>query len=268
MPKRFIDTDLFRKPFMRSLEAPYKALWIYLLCECDHAGIWVVELDVAQMRMGLKLDPDKVLQRMGGAVVPVGDGSKWYLPDFVEFQYGQLNPANRVHASVIERLLKCGIDPNEKVENKPLASPLQGAKDKDKDKDTQGRVERASENDERFESLWKIYEGKGAKGKAREYWAKLTEEDRGAILAKAPAYVASTSGADLAYRKNLEGWINPAERRWEAPIISRKVEAPKPKVWTKAEAIEEVRRIRDLHGKDFQTHHVPNDVLQAYRQPA
>ncbi len=133
---------------------------------------------------------------------------------------------------------------------------------------SQGRKERASENDERFESLWKIYEGKGAKGKAREYWAKLTEEDRGAILAKAPAYVASTSGADLAYRKNLEGWINPAERRWEAPIISRKVEAPKPKVWTKAEAIEEVRRIRDLHGKDFQTHHVPKDVLQAYRQTA
>lgn len=131
---------------------------------------------------------------------------------------------------------------------------------------TEEEVERAK--NEKFEALWQTYEGKGAKGKAREYWAKLTEEDRGAILAKAPAYVASTSGADLAYRKNLEGWINPAERRWEAPIISRKVEAPKPKVWTKAEAIEEVRRIRDLHGKDFQTHHVPNDVLQAYRQPA
>jgi hypothetical protein len=64
MAKRFIDTDLFRKPFMRSLEAPYKALWIYLLCECDHAGVWVVELDVAQIRMGLKLDPDKVIEKM------------------------------------------------------------------------------------------------------------------------------------------------------------------------------------------------------------
>lgn len=131
-----------------------------------------------------------------------------------------------------------------------------------------GGKERANEVDERFESLWRIYEGKGAKGKAREYWAKLTEEDRAAILAKAPDYVAANSGEALTYRKNLEGWINPAERRWEAPIISRKVEAPKPKAWTKAEAIEEVRRIRDLHGKDFQTHHVPKDVLQAYRQTA
>lgn len=148
MAKRFIDTDLFRKPFMRSLEAPYKALWIYLLCECDHAGVWVVELDVAQIRMGLKLDPDKVIEKMQGAVVAIDGGSKWYLPDFVAFQYGTLNPANRVHASVLSRLEALGIDPSERIENKPLASPLQGAKDKEKDKDIQERKERANEEPE------------------------------------------------------------------------------------------------------------------------
>ena len=147
MAKRFIDTDLFRKPFMRSLEAPYKALWIYLLCECDHAGVWPVELDVAQLRMGMKLDPEKAVEKMAGAVVLIDDGTKWYLPDFVEFQYGTLNPANRVHSSVIERLARYGIDPNDTSQNKGLPSPLQGAKDKekDKDKDTQGRKDSASE---------------------------------------------------------------------------------------------------------------------------
>jgi hypothetical protein len=74
--------------------------------------------------------------------------------------------------------------------------------------------------DERFDLLWKTFEGKGAKSKAREYWLRLAEEDRADISAKAPAYCASTSGDRLAYRKNLEGWINPAERRWEAPIIT------------------------------------------------
>jgi hypothetical protein len=144
MAKRFIDTDLFRKPFMRSLEAPYKALWIYLLCECDHAGIWVVELDVAQIRMGLKLDPEKVIEKMGGAVVSIDGGSKWYLPDFVKFQYGTLNPSNRVHQSALERLERHGIDPNDSSQNKGLISPLQGAKDKDRDKDTQEGKERAT----------------------------------------------------------------------------------------------------------------------------
>jgi hypothetical protein len=51
---------------------------------------------------GLKLDPDKVIEKMG-AVVAIDGGSKWYLPDFVAFQYGQLNPANRVHASAFFR---------------------------------------------------------------------------------------------------------------------------------------------------------------------
>ena len=128
------------------------------------------------------------------------------------------------------------------------------------------RKERTRETDPRFNELWKVYEGKGAMGKAREYWEKLSEEDKAAIIAKAPAYVLATSGDDLKYRKNLEGWINPQERRWEAPIIQRTTQPPKPKVWTKEEAIIEVRRLRELHGADFQTHHVPKDVLTAYRQ--
>lgn len=165
---------------MRGLEAPYKALWIYLLCECDHAGVWVVELDVAQIRMGLKLDPEKVIEKMGGAVVPVDGGSKWYLPDFVSFQYGKLNPANRVHASVLDRLSSLGIDP----ENKPLTSPLKGAKDKDKDKDTQKEKERAHEPEiipagvspELWEALsrWKKYRSEARK--------KLTPSGTSALI--------------------------------------------------------------------------------------
>ncbi len=111
MAKRFIDTDLFRKPFMRGLEAPYKALWLYLLCECDHAGIWGVELDVAQMRMGMKLDPEKALAKLAGAVIEIDGGAKWYIVDFVAFQYGTLNPANKVHASVLAILAKHQINP-------------------------------------------------------------------------------------------------------------------------------------------------------------
>ena len=145
MAKRFIDTDLFRKPFMRGLEAPYKALWLYLLCECDHAGIWGVELDVAQMRMGMKLDPEKALAKLAGAVIEIDGGAKWYIVDFVAFQYGTLNPANKVHASVLAILAKHQINPEEQGATKPLASPLEGAKDKDtvKDKDFTVEKERA-----------------------------------------------------------------------------------------------------------------------------
>jgi len=232
MPQRFIDTDLFRKPFMRSLEAPYKALWIYLLCECDHAGIWVVELDVAQMRMGLKLDPEKVMEKMGGAVVAIDGGSKWYLPDFVEFQYGQLNPANRVHASVIERLLKCGIDPNEKVENKPLTSPLQGAKDKEKDKDTQERKERASEpieakvipmpfTSEAFALAWADWELS-----RREIKKPLTATSRKAQLAKCLEWGESRAIAALRHSTagGYQGIYEPTNRTTNGPVAQSQTE--------------------------------------------
>ena len=213
MAKRFIDTDLFRKPFMRGLDAPYKALWIYLLCECDHAGVWVVELDVAQIRLGMRLDPDKVMDRMGGAVVPIDGGTKWYLPDFVEFQYGTLNPANRVHASVLERLAKCGIDPEARPEIKPLTSPLQGAKDKDKDKDTQGRKERAREGPD-FELWWTTY-AKGSRKLSAAEWVKLSPEDRQACIAATPAYLASKP--DKVFRKDGERYLK--HRTWEDPIV-------------------------------------------------
>lgn len=79
--------------------------------------------------------------------------------------------------------------------------------------------------DPHFEALWKAYEGVGSKGKAFGYWQKLSLEDRAAIMAKVPDYVKSTPGGK--YRKHLDGWINPAERRWEAPVILRNEDQPK-----------------------------------------
>jgi hypothetical protein len=213
MAKRFIDTDLFRKPFMRSLEAPYKALWIYLLCECDHAGVWVVELDVAQIRMGLKLDPDKVIEKMGGAVIAVDGGAKWYLPDFVAFQYGSLNPENRVHASVLSRLSALGIDP----ENKPLTSPLQGAKDKDKDKDTQEKKERSSE----IELTWPSWAGPQTKAKWEEFKEyrkgmdrfsyKSTGSEQAAINTLAKYYTKGQQMVNAIDEAMAKGWKFPVD---------------------------------------------------------
>lgn len=80
------------------------------------------------------------------------------------------------------------------------------------------RKERAK-GDDRFEALWVAYERDGSKGKAIEYWNRLPEEDKQAVEAKVAAYIQSTPGGE--FRFNLEGWINPDERRWERPIRLR-----------------------------------------------
>jgi hypothetical protein len=133
MPKRFTDTEKWKKPFIRGLQAPYKLLWLYICDDCDHAGIWQVDMDVAQIRVGENLDEQKALQFFGDKVIPIDGGSKWFIPSFVEFQYPSgLSINNKAHIGIIKILEKYQ---NEIDASKPLASPLHGAKDMDKDKD-------------------------------------------------------------------------------------------------------------------------------------
>jgi len=137
MAKRFIDTAIFRKDFIRGLDAPYKLLWLYIINECDHAGIWDVEIDVAKARLGVEIDEKTAIQKFSDKIVVIK--GKWFIPDFIDFQYGELKPENRAHNSVIQILTKYNL-----IQNKPLTSPLQGAMDMDmvkdmdkgKDKDT------------------------------------------------------------------------------------------------------------------------------------
>jgi len=131
MAKRFTDSTKWSKPFIRSMKAPYKLLWLYILDECDHAGIWQVDFEVAQVKIGERLNLETALEQLKGKIYPFADGEKWFIPDFIDFQYGVLNPENRAHNSVIQLLNKYNLS----LENKPLTSPLQGAMDIDKDKD-------------------------------------------------------------------------------------------------------------------------------------
>jgi hypothetical protein len=136
--KRFIDTDIFKKQFVRSLQAPYKLLWIYILQDCNHAGIWDVDMEVAQIRISEKINQKSALFYFAGKVFEISGGSKWFIPEFISFQYGELNPENRAHNSVISILKKEALlNENLTIKElyKPLTSPLQGAKDMDKDKD-------------------------------------------------------------------------------------------------------------------------------------
>lgn len=127
MAKRFTDTEKWKKPFIRGLQGPYKLLWFYILDDCDHSGIWQVDIEVAQIRMGECFNLELAIELFGDKIHVFDNGEKWFIPDFISFQYGELNPANRAHNSVIQNLNKYNI--------KPLVSPLQGCKDKDKDMD-------------------------------------------------------------------------------------------------------------------------------------
>jgi len=133
MAKRLTDTNKYKKPFIRALKGPYKLLWDYLYHECDHAGIWIIDFEIAQIYLGYdmpvnKEDALKYFNAYEERIIEFDEGKKWFIKSFVEFQYGILNEQNRVHNSVLNELKKYNLD-------KALISPLQGLKDKEKDKE-------------------------------------------------------------------------------------------------------------------------------------
>jgi len=127
LAKRFRDTDSWKKKWIRKLNPEMKLFWFYLLDNCDHAGIWEVDIELASFQMGVKLDETRILKVFNRKIVPFKT-DKWFVPKFIVYQYGELNENNRVHNSVINILNKYGL-------YKGRVSPLQGVKDKDKDKD-------------------------------------------------------------------------------------------------------------------------------------
>ena len=115
MAKRFTDTNKFRSPFYRSLPSAYKLFWDLINLDCDHSGIWIVDLEIAQIYIGkdAKIDKEKalVLFNTGDVrIIQLDNGKSWFIVPFLNEQYGKLNPANRVHSSVISNLEKHGID--------------------------------------------------------------------------------------------------------------------------------------------------------------
>tara|TARA_R110002072_G_scaffold295612_1_gene466676 strand:+ start:1386 stop:2045 length:660 start_codon:yes stop_codon:yes gene_type:complete len=106
MPKRFTDTEKWKKGFIRSLPTKYKLLWLYILDDCNHAGLWDVDLEVAEIRIGAKINTKEAIKYYSKNIKIFDNGNKWFIPKFIEFQYGQLNENVNAHKSVIRLIEK------------------------------------------------------------------------------------------------------------------------------------------------------------------
>lgn len=165
MAKRFTDTDKYKKPFFRSLKAPYKLLWDYLYHDCDNCGIWIVDFDVAQIYLGadMKVNKAEALRCFNSdetRIIEIDGGKKWFIPSFITFQYGQLTETNRAHTKVISTLRRLElIDETLKVLPSPLQAPKEEEEgkeeeqDKGKEQDTRRLPETIQSRTPDFDSL-------------------------------------------------------------------------------------------------------------------
>ncbi len=128
MSKRFTCTDKWKKRFIKNLPIEYKLLWFYILDDCDHAGIWHTDFEVASIRIGNQIDEKIAIDYFEEKICIIDNGEKWFIPSFINFQYGELKEDCKPHKSVITILKKYSL-------YKQFTEGMYTLKDKDKDKD-------------------------------------------------------------------------------------------------------------------------------------
>ncbi len=149
MAKRLTDSEKWSHSWFRQLPPKMKCAWFYLLDQCDHAGIWNIDMETMSYFIGEKISLEDLKKSFQEKVSLIGE-DKLYLNGYIKFQYScdvsQLNDNNKVHRSAIIILLKYGLI-DRQAPTKPHASPMLGAKDKDKDKGKEKEMDKEKNKD-------------------------------------------------------------------------------------------------------------------------
>jgi uncharacterized phage protein (TIGR02220 family) len=138
--KRFTDTNKWDKPWFRKLHPTLKSFWTYACDRCDNAGVWVVDLELAEFYIGTPVKETEILSAFGDRIKPIGDG-KWWLVGFIDFQAGELKMECKPHAAIIGTLKRHGIYTLYIEYAKGIQTPQEKERERDTEKDSQAPTE-------------------------------------------------------------------------------------------------------------------------------
>ena len=141
--KRFTETEKWRDPWFRKLSAGAKLAFLYIIDNCDNAGVWTADKELADFSIGMEIPWMKVLEAFGErvSVLPSGD---WLIVRFVEFQFGKLSKDCKPHLQVI-RLIE-----NHRV-SKGYPKGFGTLEDKEEDKEKDKKGDARGKPESRFE---------------------------------------------------------------------------------------------------------------------
>ena len=109
MAKRFIDTKIWDKAWFRRLTPKNKLIWIYLLTRCDHAGIWDADWEASEFFIGDYVSFDELPEEITSKMKYIEGEDQYFIPSFIDFQYGELKENSKPHLSVLKRLTEKGL---------------------------------------------------------------------------------------------------------------------------------------------------------------
>lgn len=138
MGKRFTDTAKWGKLWFRKLPPHIKCFWQFILDDCDAVGVWDADFERASFHIGEGVSTIDI--EYIGEQIFVMDNDKWWVVDFVEYQYGTLSEACKPHASYIKLLKKHRLYT---LYSKGMVTLQEKEKEIEKEKDSENPVESA-----------------------------------------------------------------------------------------------------------------------------
>lgn len=216
MGKRFTDTDKWTKQWFGDLSIREKVLWLYCCDACNAAGIADFSTKFFSVAVGFPVKKETLDKAFGDRIHWL-ETSKFFIPSFIEFQYGQLSEACKPHKPIIKELEKVGLLEMKDGKgiltlSKPFAKGINTLEEKEKEKEQEQETKGVVGEKEPFAEFWAVYPKQriGNKDKARAAFLRaakrsgITPEE---ITVKAAEYAKSEEVA-RGYAKGAEAWLN------------------------------------------------------------
>lgn len=125
--KRFTDIFKWNQVWFRELSPNGKLLFLFLVDECDAAGVWEIDLKMTQFKTGISIpDIQNLIEEliMTGRLQRILTGDKLWLTKFILFQYPKgLKEDYNPHKPIFESIVKHQLDMDKIYLAEPLMNP-------------------------------------------------------------------------------------------------------------------------------------------------
>lgn len=132
--KRFTDTEKWSDPWFRKLSSAAKQLWGYMTDRCDKIGLIEIDLELVTLDVGQRVGSDN-LKELESRLESCGNG-KFFIPKFINFQYGVLTESCPPHRPIIELVKKHGLIKDGLIYHYPNATLTLGSKKRQEEEKT------------------------------------------------------------------------------------------------------------------------------------
>jgi hypothetical protein len=129
--KRFTESNKWADKWFRALRPEFKLAWLYLLDQCDQAGVIDLDCELANFQIGFGVDWVAFANAADGRIESLPNGKIWIVK-FVEYQCGFLSRECKAHNPIFASIEKNGL--SERV-SKGYPKGIQRVQEKEKEKE-------------------------------------------------------------------------------------------------------------------------------------